>query len=76
MMGSAIVEGLEGDDPFYLKAVAAAKHFAVHSGPEYNRHSFDARSNLYDLWDTYLPAFHQLVVQAKATWYYVCLQPI
>ncbi|NLI64118.1 MAG: glycosyl hydrolase [Bacteroidales bacterium] len=65
MMGSAIVEGLEGDDPFYLKAVAAAKHFAVHSGPEYNRHSFDARSNLYDLWDTYLPAFHQLVVQAK-----------
>src|SRR5699024_969213 len=58
MMGSAIVEGLEGDDPFYLKAVAAAKHFAVHSGPEYNRHSFDARSNLYDLWDTYHHAFY------------------
>lgn len=64
-MGSAIVRGLEGSDPYYLKAVACAKHFAVHSGPEENRHSFDARTSWYDLWDTYLPAFHELVTKAK-----------
>ena len=64
-MGMAIVRGLEGDDPHYLKAVACAKHYAVHSGPEHNRHSFDARPSLFDLWDTYLPAFRDLVVKAK-----------
>ena len=64
-MGSAIVRGLEGDDPHYLKAVACAKHYAVHSGPEYNRHSYDARPSLFDLWDTYLPAFRELVTKAK-----------
>jgi len=64
-MGSAIVRGLEGNDPKYLKAVACAKHYAVHSGPEYNRHSFDARPSTYDLWDTYLPAFHELITKAK-----------
>ena len=64
-MGSAIVRGLEGDNPHYLKAVACAKHYAVHSGPEHNRHSFDARPSLFDLWDTYLPAFRELVTKAK-----------
>lgn len=64
-MGAAMVHGLEGDDSYYLKAVACAKHYAVHSGPEYNRHEFDARPSLYDLWDTYLPAFHELVTRAK-----------
>lgn len=64
-MGAAMVRGLEGDDPRYLKAVACAKHYAVHSGPEGNRHSFDARVSPYDLWDTYLPAFRHLVVNAK-----------
>ena len=64
-MGSAIVRGLEGNDPHYLKAVACAKHYAVHSGPEGNRHYFDARTSLYDLWDTYLPAFRELVTKAK-----------
>lgn len=64
-MGSAIVRGLEGDHPYYLKAVACAKHYAVHSGPEHNRHSFDARPSLFDLWDTYLPAFRELVTKAK-----------
>ena len=64
-MGSAFVRGLEGDDPVYLKAVACAKHYAVHSGPEHNRNSFDARVNAFDLWDTYLPAFRQLVTKAK-----------
>lgn len=64
-MGSAMVRGLEGDDPYYLKSVACAKHYAVHSGPEHNRHSFDARPSFYDLWDTYLPAFRTLVTKAK-----------
>lgn len=66
-MGSAIVRGLEGNDPYYLKAVACAKHYAVHSGPEHNRHSYDARVSMYDLWDTYLPAFRELVTKAKYT---------
>lgn len=64
-MGTAIVRGLQGNDPKYLKAVACAKHFAVHSGPESIRHSFDANVSDYDLWDTYLPAFHELVTKAK-----------
>lgn len=64
-LGSAFVKGIEGEDPHYLKAVACAKHYAVHSGPEHNRHSFDARVNSFDLWDTYLPAFRDLVVKAK-----------
>ena len=64
-MGAAMVRGLEGSDPVYLKAVACAKHYAVHSGPEFNRHSFDVSVSAYDLWDTYLPAFRELVVKAK-----------
>ncbi len=60
-MGLAMVRGLEGNDPKFLKAVACAKHFAVHSGPEHNRHSFNATASTYDLWDTYLPAFKELV---------------
>lgn len=64
-IGTAMVRGLEGDDPHYLKAVACAKHFAVHSGPEGIRHSFDARPTPFDLWDTYLPAFRELVTKAK-----------
>lgn len=65
IMGGAMVRGLEGDDPNYLKAVACAKHFAVHSGPEHNRHSFNVTVSAYDLWDTYLPAFKHLVVNEK-----------
>lgn len=64
-IGSAIVRGLEGNDPKYLKAVACAKHYAVHSGPEYNRHSFDVSVSKFDLWDTYLPAFRELITKAK-----------
>lgn len=63
-MGTAMVRGLQGDNPHYLKAVACAKHYAVHSGPEHNRHSFDVRPSVYDLWDTYLPAFRDLVLKA------------
>ncbi|MGE0076555.1 MAG: glycoside hydrolase family 3 C-terminal domain-containing protein [Bacteroidales bacterium] len=65
VMGGAMVRGLEGNDPKYLKAVACAKHFAVHSGPEHNRHSFNVNVSAYDLWDTYLPAFRHLVVDEK-----------
>ncbi len=63
-MASAFVRGLQGDHPRYLKAAACAKHFAVHSGPEKDRHTFDARPSLQDLHDTYLPAFKKLVTEA------------
>ncbi len=65
MLGKAFVHGLQGDDPKYLKAAACAKHFAVHSGPEPTRHSDNIDPSTYDLWDTYLPAFKELVVNAK-----------
>ncbi|WP_184541944.1 glycoside hydrolase family 3 C-terminal domain-containing protein [Mucilaginibacter sp. FT3.2] len=64
-MGNAFVKGLQGDDPKYLKAAACAKHYAVHSGPEPLRHVFNADVSNYDLWDTYLPAFKKLVIDAK-----------
>ncbi len=60
-MGVAFVKGLQGNDKTYFKTIATAKHYAVHSGPEYNRHTFDSRTDLYDLWDTYLPAFEKLI---------------
>ena len=63
-MGIEFVKGLQGDDPKYLKLVATAKHFAVHSGPEADRHHFDARPSERDLHETYLPAFRALVRDA------------
>jgi beta-glucosidase len=60
-LGVAFVRGLQGDDERYLKLVATAKHFAVHSGPEGLRHGFDARVSAKDLFETYLPAFRALV---------------
>ena len=66
-IGKAFVLGLQGDDPRYLKASACAKHYAVHSGPEKNGHSFNSDVSTYDLWDTYLPAFHTLVVDANVS---------
>lgn len=65
--GSAFVRGLQGDDPKYLKSSACAKHYAVHSGPEWNRHTFDAHVGPQDLWETYLPAFEALVTEAGVT---------
>lgn len=59
-MGCAVVEGLQGDDPEKLLTAACAKHFAVHSGPELERHSFDARPTKQDFRETYLPAFQEL----------------
>ncbi|HMQ06035.1 MAG TPA: glycoside hydrolase family 3 N-terminal domain-containing protein [Saprospiraceae bacterium] len=64
-IGAAFVRGLQGDHPRYLQASAMAKHYAVHSGPEALRHEFDAVVNMKDLWETYLPAFQKLVVDAK-----------
>ena len=60
-LGLAMVRGLQGDDAHYLKTAACAKHYAVHSGPEHERHTFDARPSLKDLHETYLPAFEKLV---------------
>jgi beta-glucosidase len=60
-LAEKFVRGLQGTDPDYLKAAACAKHFAVHSGPEWNRHIFNVSVSDYDLWDTYLPAFKTLV---------------
>ncbi|MDR0560460.1 MAG: glycoside hydrolase family 3 C-terminal domain-containing protein [Prevotellaceae bacterium] len=64
-MGVAVVKGLQGDDPKYFKSHACAKHYAVHSGPEWNRHEFDAKVSPRDLWTTYLPAFEDLVVEGN-----------
>jgi beta-glucosidase len=63
-MGYEFVKGMQGDDPKYLKTVATAKHYAVHSGPEPLRHSFNAKVSEVDLRETYLPAFRTLVVDA------------
>jgi len=63
--GVAYVKGLQGNDPKYFKVIATAKHFAVHSGSEYNRHWFNAVVNKQDMFDTYLPAFESLVTNGK-----------
>ena len=59
-LGSAFIKGVQGDGEF-LKAAACSKHFAVHSGPEKTRHGFDAKANLHDMHETYLPAFEKTV---------------
>ncbi|UCG86596.1 MAG: glycoside hydrolase family 3 C-terminal domain-containing protein [Gemmatimonadota bacterium] len=60
------VNGLQGDDPRYFKTVATPKHFAVHSGPEPDRHTFDAVVSERDLRETYLPAFRATILDANA----------
>ena len=65
-LGVAFVQGLQGDHPGYLKVVATPKHFAVHSGPEGKRHSFNAVVSQKDLYETYLPAFKACVQEGKA----------
>lgn len=64
-MAVAFIKGLQGDDPKYLKVVATAKHYAVHSGPEKDRHHFNAVVSKKDLYETYLPAFKKSVKEAK-----------
>ena len=65
-LGVAFVEGLQGDDPKYFKTIATPKHYAVHSGPESERHRFNIDPSAHDLWDTYLPAFRATITEAKA----------
>ena len=70
-MAAAFIKGMQGDDPKYLKTVATAKHYAVHSGPEPSRHTFDAVLSEYDLWDTYLPHFETAIKEGGA-WSVMC----
>lgn len=63
-LGVAFVKGIQGSDKKYLKAAACAKHYAVHSGPESERHHFDAVASPKDMRETYLPAFKELVQEA------------
>lgn len=67
VMGTAVVRGLQGPETAkYRKLWACAKHYAVHSGPEYTRHTANvADVSPRDLWETYLPAFKTLVTEAK-----------
>jgi len=64
-IGIQFVKGIQGDDPTHMLAMACAKHFAVHSGPEPTRHSFNAVISDRDLYDTYLPQFERLVREGK-----------
>ena len=61
VLGVQNVLGMQGNDPKYLKTHACAKHYAVHSGPEPLRHTYNASVSMRDLWETYLPAFKALV---------------
>jgi beta-glucosidase len=65
-MAVAFIKGMQGTDPHYYKVIATAKHYAVHSGPESTRHSFDAHPTARDLAETYLPAFRASIVEGKA----------
>ena len=65
-MGVEFVKGLQGNDPKYLKVVATPKHYAVHSGPEPLRHTFDAKPTESDMVNTYLPAFKAAIIEGKA----------
>ncbi len=65
-LGMSFVEGMQGNDPKYYRVIATPKHFAVHSGPESERHLANIEPSPHDLWDTYLPAFRATIVDAKA----------
>ena len=65
-LGVQFVRGLQGDDPRYFKVIATPKHYAVHSGPEPERHAFDAIASERDLRETYLPAFRATILEGKA----------
>jgi len=66
VMGMNYIKGMQGDDKKYLKTIATPKHYAVHSGPEKDRHTFNAIISKKDLRETYLPAFKACIVDAKA----------
>ncbi|MDW5287210.1 glycoside hydrolase family 3 protein [Formosa sp. PL04] len=64
-IGVNYINALQGDDDKYLKVIATAKHFAVHSGPEKSRHQDNYQTNNKDLYETYLPAFEAAVKEAN-----------
>lgn len=64
-MAVSFIKGLQGDNPKYFKTIATAKHYAVHSGPEFTRHSDNIFVNDRDLYETYLPAFRAAVTEAN-----------
>jgi beta-glucosidase len=64
-LGIQFIRGLQGDDPKYYKTIATVKHFAVHSGPEPERHTFDAVVGERDLRETYLPHFETTIKEGK-----------
>ncbi len=70
-LGVEFVKGLQGDDPRYLKTISTPKHYAVHSGPEPLRHTFDAQVSVRDMQDTYFPAFRATVMEGGA-WSVMC----
>jgi beta-glucosidase len=65
-LGVQFVRGMQGNDPRYFKVIATPKHYAVHSGPEPERHAFDAVASERDLRETYLPAFRETILEGKA----------
>ena len=65
VLGVQTVLGMQGNDDRYFKTHACAKHYAVHSGPEPLRHSYNASISMRDLWETYLPAFKSLVTKGN-----------
>lgn len=65
-LGTAFVKGLQGDDEKYIKTAGCVKHFAVHSGPEEDRHTMNVEISKKDLFETYLPAFKRTVTEGKA----------
>ncbi|XCB28683.1 glycoside hydrolase family 3 C-terminal domain-containing protein [Tunturiibacter empetritectus] len=65
-MAVPFIQGLQGNDSRYYKTIATPKHFAVHSGPESDRHREDVNPTAHDLWDTYLPAFRAAITEGRA----------
>ncbi len=65
-LGVAFVKGLQGDDPKYFKVISTPKHYAVHSGPERERHRMNILVNKKELYETYLPHFKECVEEGKA----------
>lgn len=65
-IGTRFIQGLQGNDPKYFKVIATSKHYAVHSGPEPLRHSFNAEVSDRDFRDTYFPAFRKTIIEGKA----------
>ncbi|HEY5055007.1 MAG TPA: glycoside hydrolase family 3 C-terminal domain-containing protein [Acidobacteriaceae bacterium] len=65
-MAVNFIQGIQGDDPHYYRAIATAKHFAVHSGPESTRHEVNIDPSEHDLWDTYLPQFRMAITEGNA----------